>query len=100
MRFVVCFAILAIALTETRGQVGYTYGAKVLGAKVHYVVVNPMSGNIRITPAYVAGGLPFEAFIALYRPIAAINENETPCWRHRHRGHAPQQGQIADGIRC
>ncbi len=73
MRFVVCFAILAIALTETRGQVGYTYGAKVLGAKVHYVVVNPMSGNIRITPAYVAGGLPFEAFIALYHPIAAIN---------------------------
>jgi len=73
MRFSLCLAILMLVLTEVRGQVSYTYNAKILGAKVHYVVVNPLGGNLRITPAYVAGGLPFEAFIALYRPIVAIN---------------------------
>lgn len=73
MRFSICIATLAFALTEACGQVSYTYGAKVLGARVHYVVVNPLGGSVRITPAYVAGGLPFEAFISLYHPIAAIN---------------------------
>lgn len=73
MRFGFCFAILMLALTEVRGQVSYTYGAKVLGAKVHFVIVNPIGDNLRITPAYFAGGLPFDAFIALYRPLVAIN---------------------------
>lgn len=73
MQLIACLAILMLAATAASGQVSYTYGAKILGAKVHYVIVNPFSDRIRITPAYFAGGLPFEAFIALYRPIVAIN---------------------------
>ncbi|MFN3420680.1 MAG: phosphodiester glycosidase family protein, partial [Armatimonadota bacterium] len=73
MQFIACLTILMLAATAASGQVSYTYGAKILGAKVHYVIVNPFSDKVRITPAYVAGGLPFEAFIALYRPIVAIN---------------------------
>ncbi|MFN4180347.1 MAG: phosphodiester glycosidase family protein [Armatimonadota bacterium] len=73
MQFIACLAILMLATTAASGQVSYAYGAKILGAKVHYVIVNPFSDKIRITPAYVAGGLPFEAFIVLYRPLVAIN---------------------------
>lgn len=73
MRLIPCLVGLTLALSAGWGQVSYTYGAKVLGAKVHYVVVNPAGGSVRVTPAYVVGGLSFEAFIALYRPIAAIN---------------------------
>ncbi len=73
MQFIACLAILMLAAIGASGQVSYTYGAKILDAKVHYVIVNPFSDKIRITPAYVAGGLLFEDFIALYRPIVAIN---------------------------
>lgn len=68
---------IVIALLNTFlpafGQVSYTYGAKIIGAKVHFVVINLSADDIRLTPVYVPGGASFEALVSLYRPIAAIN---------------------------
>lgn len=73
MQFITCLAVLMLVAIAANGQVSYTYGAKILGAKVHWVIVNPFSDSIRITPAYASGGLHFETFVAFYRPIVAIN---------------------------
>jgi exopolysaccharide biosynthesis protein len=73
MRLLIAIAALAVTLMPAFGQVSYTYNAKIMGAKVHYVIVNPFSENIRLTPVYVPGGMTFEAMVSLYRPIAAIN---------------------------
>jgi len=73
MRFAILPAMIATLPTLVAGQVSYTYGAKIFGTKVHYVIVNPFSELVRLTPVYVQGGLPFEVLVALYRPIAAIN---------------------------
>ncbi len=70
--FIVALASLTLPAAAW-GQVSYAYGAKVLGAKVHYVVVNPFSNQLRLTPVYVSGGMSFETMVRLYRPIAAIN---------------------------
>ncbi|MCS7225189.1 MAG: phosphodiester glycosidase family protein [Armatimonadetes bacterium] len=55
------------------GQVSYRIGVRILGEKVHYVVVNPMSSDLVVTPVYVPGGAPFSTMVALYRPMVAIN---------------------------
>lgn len=65
--------LILLALTVVNGQVSYTYGARVLGAKVHFVVVNPFASDLQITPVYVQGGVHFRTMIDAYRPIAAIN---------------------------
>ncbi len=69
--------LIALALltlpAAAEGQVSYAHGAKVLGARVHYVIVNPFTDKLRLTPVYVPGGASFEHLVALYRPIVAIN---------------------------
>lgn len=55
------------------GQVSYTYGAKILGARVHFVIVNLQSEGVMVTPVYVPGGASFSQMVAAYRPLVAIN---------------------------
>lgn len=68
-----CVVSLCTMTAIADGQVSYTYGAKVLGAKVHFVFVNPIADDLQITPVYVSGGAPFETMVCIYRPIVAIN---------------------------
>jgi hypothetical protein len=69
----VCLMATLLPAPMALGQVGYTYGAKILGARVHFVVVNLPAGGLMITPVYVPSGAPFSQMVAAYRPIAAIN---------------------------
>lgn len=69
LKTVILLAISAPAFS----QVSYTYGAKILGAKVHYVIVNPFSEDLQLTPVYIQGGVHFETLVSLYRPVVAIN---------------------------
>ena len=73
MRLLLTVAALVVTLMPAFGQVSYTYNAKIMGAKVHYVIVNPISDNIRLTPVYVPGGMSFETLVSLYQPVVAIN---------------------------
>lgn len=68
-----CIVSLCTLTAIANGQVSYTYGAKVLGARVHFVVVNPFTDDLQITPVYVSGGTSFETMVQIYRPLIAIN---------------------------
>ncbi|MFA0731614.1 MAG: hypothetical protein LKKZDAJK_002661 [Candidatus Fervidibacter sp.] len=70
---VLCWMAMLSFVAVAQGQVGYTYGARILGARLHFVVVNLPAGGVTITPVYVPGGAPFSQMVAAYRPIAAIN---------------------------
>lgn len=72
MRWLLIVILLSTFLPAF-GQVSYTYGAEVMGARVHFVVINPFSDGIKLTPVYVPGGISFEALVSLYRPVVAIN---------------------------
>lgn len=65
-------ALLAIS-APAFSQVSYTYGAKILGAKVHYVIVNLFSEGLQLTPVYIQDGAHFETLVSVYRPVVAIN---------------------------
>jgi hypothetical protein len=68
-----CAAVALVPAPSAVGQVSYTYGARVLGARVHYIVVNMAAEGVQVTPVYVPGGAPFSRMVAAYRPLVAIN---------------------------